>query len=101
MHVILDGNQISDRESLHDFLMLHLHFPAYYGRNLDALYDLLTEIPEDTHIEILNADILQDKLGTYSGALINALNQASENNPHFSIKICSSAVTESIFPEGT
>lgn len=88
MCVILDGNLISDRESLHDFLAGHLQFPGYYGRNLDALYDLLTEIQEETNLKIINADILRETLGAYCAALIVTLNQASENNPHFSVEIC-------------
>lgn len=36
---------ISDREELHDLLQEALSLPDYYGRNLDALYDCLMELP--------------------------------------------------------
>ena len=48
----LDGKLI--KEEGHDYLMRALNLPDYYGRNLDALYDCLTEIECD--IELVNAD---------------------------------------------
>lgn len=41
--VILDGNSLTGRESLHDVLSAQLDLPEHYGRNLDAMYDCLTE----------------------------------------------------------
>jgi len=41
--VVLDGNNLTGRESLHDALSVQLELPASYGRNLDAMYDCLTE----------------------------------------------------------
>ena len=87
MRIELDCSIITDREILHDILMEQFHFPEYYGRNLDALYDLLTDISEDTEVIILNSDSLRENLGVYSAALIVTLNQASENNPYFSFQI--------------
>ncbi len=34
---------MQEREAAHAYLAKRLHFPAYYGKNLDALYDLLTD----------------------------------------------------------
>ena len=45
MQVMLDISRMG-REQLHDYLQEMLPLPAYYGRNLDALYDCLTELPE-------------------------------------------------------
>ena len=42
MGVILDGMSIHNREELHELLAQALGFPAWYGGNMDALYDCLT-----------------------------------------------------------
>lgn len=42
--LLLDAETLYTREQLHDVLAKVCGFPADYGRNLDALYDLLTAI---------------------------------------------------------
>lgn len=49
--IILDGNVLADAAKVHDYLMEMLNFPAYYGKNLDALHDCLTDL-EDVEIMI-------------------------------------------------
>lgn len=39
----VDLSGVCDRKSLHDRLRDSLTLPAWYGRNLDALYDVLTD----------------------------------------------------------
>lgn len=39
----LDLNKFASEEAVHDFLAERMHFPDYYGKNLDALNDMLTE----------------------------------------------------------
>ena len=38
--VVVDGGLMTSREAAHDLLAARLGLPEYYGRNLDALYDL-------------------------------------------------------------
>ena len=67
--MILDGELI--KEKGHDYLMEALNLPDYYGKNLDALYDCLTEI--ECEIEIINASFVdKDIIDTFKDA-------ASEN----------------------
>lgn len=47
--ITLDGNILSDAAMVHDYLMEMLEFPKYYGKNLDALHDCLTDLE---HIDI-------------------------------------------------
>lgn len=49
--IILDGNVLADAAKVHDYLMEMLDFPEYYGKNLDALHDCLTDL-EDVEIVI-------------------------------------------------
>ena len=66
----LDGKLI--KKEGHDYLMNALNLPDYYGKNLDALYDCLTEMECD--IELINAgEIDSDILDTFIDA-------SSENN---------------------
>lgn len=45
MRVIeLDAQMLNDRKESHIYLAKKLSLPDHYGRNLDALYDCLTEI---------------------------------------------------------
>lgn len=41
-----------DKKQLHEHIAKVLHFPSYYGKNLDALYDCLSEIRRDTCIGV-------------------------------------------------
>lgn len=40
----IDIGKLSEREAAHEYLKTVLELPAYYGKNLDALYDCLTEM---------------------------------------------------------
>lgn len=47
MRVIeLDAEKLNDRKESHIYLAKKLNLPEHYGRNLDALYDCLTEIDQ-------------------------------------------------------
>ena len=76
----LDGRCMTDRAAAHAHLQAQLHLPDYYGRNLDALYDLLTEDGTERTITVLYSDVMQQNLGGYAVALLETLYQASETN---------------------
>lgn len=78
---ILDGEIIKTREQLHDMLQRELELPEWYGRNLDALYDCLTEgWTEILQIEIRNREALTEHLGRYAGALEQVIRDAAREN---------------------
>ena len=61
----LDGKLIN--QSGHDYLMEALDLPDYCGKNLDALYDCLTEI--ECEIELVNAgEVDEDIIETFKDA---------------------------------
>ena len=77
--VLLDGEQIRDREQLHSVLAERLDLPAWYGANLDALYDCLT----DTRLTVFHSGKLQETLGVYGERFLEVLGQAEEDNLRF------------------
>lgn len=87
MIVELDGCQIRDRASVHAHLKIQLGFPECYGKNLDALYDLLTERGTPLIIRLRNQDTMEDALGVYADLLISTLQQAAEENPMLEVQL--------------
>lgn len=81
MFAIIDGNEIGDRDALHDALARQLALPDWYGRNLDALYDCLTDLREPSEIRLTNTAALFDHLGGYAGRFLAALHDACGENP--------------------
>ena len=81
MYALLDGAEILTRDDLHDSLSRQLSLPDWYGRNLDALYDCLTELHEETVIRLIHADELLAHLGMYANVLQTMLSDACEENP--------------------
>ena len=72
----IDGKLI--KKDGHDYLMVALNFPDYYGKNLDALYDCLCEI--NCEIELINSeDVDKNILDTFI--------DAQRENEHLKFKI--------------
>lgn len=84
----LNGKRMINREVAHAYLKRKLGFPDYYGRNLDALWDLLTTIHEPLEIRIFNRDSILEKMGEYGERLLSTLDEASEENPRITLKYC-------------
>ena len=87
MTALIDGAAIATRDELHDALKRQLALPDWYGRNLDALYDCLTDLHEDTDIRLVHADGLSEHLGAYAGVLQTVLRDAAEENPRLRLLI--------------
>ena len=87
MAIILEGKAMVDRPAAHAHLAERLDLPTYYGRNLDALYDVLTEIGDDTEIVLENPAAVAEQLGKYGEALLSTMQEAAESNPHLTITL--------------
>ena len=60
MQYILDGSQMTTRESAHEHLAKQLRFPDYYGKNLDALYDCVTNLPDAEIVIVFSSAMDKD-----------------------------------------
>ena len=78
---VFDCSGIRDPEEFHDALVEALMLPNWYGTNLDALYDCLTSIGEETHIALRNFAQLGD---AYPG-FQEVFQDAQEANPRIRI----------------
>ena len=84
-HVILDGESILTRDDLHKALREGLACPEWYGNNLDALHDVLTDVREKTVIGIVDLSIMEEHLGDYTVYLMRVLDDCVQENPHLRI----------------
>lgn len=87
MQVIIDGRKITDKAMLHAYLKEQCQFPDYYGNNLDALYDVLTERAEPLQICIEYAEELKERLCGYGEAFIETLLDVAAENEHITVEI--------------
>lgn len=78
--VVLNGRSMNSRETIHETLQRRFHFPEYYGKNLDALYDLLTCEDRETLILLFDQEALIHQLDNYGKALIQTLHEVALNN---------------------
>ena len=87
MNALIDGASIHTRAELHDSLEEQLSLPDWYGRNLDALFDCLTDLSEETVVRLIHPQALEEHLGGYAGVLQNVLRDAAEDNPRFRFEL--------------
>lgn len=81
----IDIRDVRTREDLHRKIANVLPLPDYYGRNLDALFDILTESSEERVIEFITEDGVEEALGKYYRALKAMCKAAEEDNPRLRI----------------
>ena len=73
--------------ALHNYLRSALALPVYYGANLDALYDCLTELDAATELVVPKAIADEVHLGLYGEQLLQVLQDAAEENEALTVTI--------------
>lgn len=84
--ITIDCALISDQAGFHSMLAETLNFPQWYGRNLDALHDLLTAMGDDTALYFAHWALAEQALGRYSLAARKAISHAANRNPHLTVE---------------
>lgn len=78
---------IIDKKGLHEALKRALSFPDYYGGNLDALHDMLTEQGAGTRIVITGAGGMAPELDGYFEVMKKVFADAQSETPDLEIVI--------------
>ena len=82
MKVTLDARKMDEKAAAHAYLKKQLTMPDYYGNNLDALYDCLTEMDET---EIVLTHFVSGS--GYAKRILRVFLDASRNNPLLTLTV--------------
>lgn len=80
----LDGACLTSREQAMDYLSGRLALPEWWGRNLDSLYDCLTEVGEPTVLALTRRELVRES--PFGRVLLRVLEDAAEDNPYLSLE---------------
>ena len=80
--VFLDGNRIENMAGIHAAFSEALSFPEYYGANLDALNDMLTETSDEIVVIAVNTELLASNVGKRRWKSFVRLMENLEENRH-------------------
>lgn len=81
--IILDFNTTRTREDVHKYLAMKFDFPDYYGENLDALYDCLTDIGEPTCAGFFMPR--EREMTPYLQRIAHVMRDAEDENKNFAV----------------
>ena len=80
----IDCARLSCRTAAHDYLARMLELPAWYGRNLDALFDCLTE-RSGYELVLTGAETLR-AAGGYGALILETIEEAAAANPGLTVR---------------
>lgn len=77
--VQLNLNEMKSEEEVHTYLAEQLELPDFYGRNLDALYDMLTGwMCDNVCLEIIPCSDESSPIYEFAGRLIRVLEDGAQ-----------------------
>ena len=82
-NIVLDFCMAMTPEGIQEYLASVFHFPDYYGKNLDAFYDMLTGMGGQARIQVLEPPLPPQDAGTaqYLCRVKQVLRDAESENP--------------------
>ena len=82
-YVFLDGEKLRSPAELHMTFADALGLPDYFGRNMDALHDCLTDIFEPVCVIAVHTPQLWDHLGRSANAFRRLMEDLTEDKADF------------------
>lgn len=83
----IDCAELETANDFHNALAQALEFPDYYGKNLDALYDCLTEVDTEQELILDNWHQLEYRLKDYSGKALFVFHEACLENENLTVTL--------------
>ena len=86
MKITLDLKSVKTPAEAQDFLKAALAFPDYYGKNLDALYDMLTQWDRGATLQLLLPATPAEGIREYLPRLRRIFEDAARQNPRLRVQ---------------
>lgn len=76
--ITIDGRKCKTKEKTHEYLAKKKGFPPYYGKNLDALADVLASYDKNIMIKLRYTSSIRKNLGEYGEIMLKIFKSAAE-----------------------
>jgi ribonuclease inhibitor len=84
--VLISGDQVVSVEQFYDAVEKQLYLPAHFGRNLDALWDVLTtDVPGPVEFVWEHSHKSRELMGEKGNALVELLLEVAEERSDFTV----------------
>lgn len=90
--MVIDGDFMATKDLMYTHLNRVFSFPAYFGNNLDALWDVLNEAGEPATIEFTHVNAVIEHLGSYGEKLVELFHKLDEENDYYTINFYSGGI---------
>lgn len=87
MKLTLDLRTLATPAAIQNYLMEALSFPDYYGKNLDALHDMLTSWPYSTNFVLRFPSDPEPEAAAYLPRLLRVFEDSVEENRSIKVSV--------------
>ncbi len=85
--VVIDCAGFATKAQIHEAFHQEPAFPDYTGNNLDAMFDMLTEIATPTSVTVKNLTTWEAAPESFRGNVKKLLERADKENPNLTVTI--------------
>ena len=86
--IVLEGKKMTSKQQAHAYIAETMSFPEYYGSNLDALADCLSDMPKGTTVILIDDDDMRKNMGHYADSIIDVFQSVSDEYRNFDFLLC-------------
>ena len=84
--VILDGRLMTTKNRLYEYLEEAFDLPDYFGKNLDALWDVLNEETESVTLHFTYVQKFLEEMDGYGEQVIRMFTSLNQLNDQYEVK---------------